>query len=108
MAAHLPGMFAALFPLPVIGIPMYTKALGGKDSLYSIVQMPSGIPTATVAIDGGANAGLLAVKMLAISDEKLLKALKEYSAELKEGVAKKDERLQETGYKAYLEEQNRK
>ena len=108
MAAHLPGMFAAIFPLPVIGIPMYTKALGGKDSLYSIVQMPPGIPTATVAIDGGANAGLLAVKMLAISDERLLKALKEYSAELKEGVAGKDERLQEIGYKAYLEEQNKK
>ncbi len=108
MAAHLPGMFAAIFPLPVIGIPMHTKSLGGKDSLYSIVQMPSGIPVATVAIDGGANAGLLAVKMLAISDQRLLNELREYGRELKEGVIKKDERLKEIGYKAYLEEQNKK
>ena len=68
MAAHLPGMCAALFPLPVIGIPMHTKSLGGRDSLYSIVQMPGGIPVATVAIDGGKNAGLLAVKILSVSD----------------------------------------
>ena len=59
MAAHLPGMCAAIFPMPVIGIPMHTTSLGGRDSLYSIVQMPSGIPVATVAINGGANAGLL-------------------------------------------------
>ena len=58
MAAHLPGMCAAIFPMPVIGIPMHTTSLGGRDSLYSIVQMPSGIPVATVAINGGANAGL--------------------------------------------------
>lgn len=62
MAAHLPGMCAAIFPMPVIGIPMHTTSLGGRDSLYSIVQMPSGIPVATVAINGGANAGLLAAK----------------------------------------------
>ena len=65
MAAHLPGMCAAIFPMPVIGIPMHTTSLGGRDSLYSIVQMPSGIPVATVAINGGANAGLLAAKILA-------------------------------------------
>ena len=82
MAAHLPGMCAAIFPLPVIGIPMYTKSLGGVDSLYSIVQMPSGIPVATVAINGGANAGILAVKMLAISDGELLAKLKDYGAGL--------------------------
>ena len=68
MAAHLPGMCAAIFPMPVIGIPMHTTSLGGRDSLYSIVQMPSGIPVATVAINGGANAGLLAAKILATSD----------------------------------------
>ena len=67
MAAHLPGMCAALFPMPVIGIPMHTTSLGGRDSLYSIVQMPSGIPVATVAINGGANAGILAAKILAVS-----------------------------------------
>ena len=77
--------------------------LGGRDSLYSIVQMPSGIPVATVAINGGANAALLAVKILAVSDETLLKKLKDYSEGLKEQVQAKDEKLQETGCKAYLE-----
>lgn len=102
MAAHLPGMFAAIFPLPVIGVPMNTKSLGGRDSLYSIVQMPSGIPVASVAIDGGANAGLLAVKILAVSEESLRGKLKEYKEELKEGVMKKAERLKEIGYREYL------
>ena len=95
MAAHLPGMCAAIFPMPVIGIPMHTT------SLYSIVQMPSGIPVATVAINGGANAGLLAAKILATSDEELLAKLKAYSQELKEQVEAKDARLQEVGYKNY-------
>ena len=103
MAAHLPGMCAAIFPMPVIGIPMHTTSLGGRDSLYSIVQMPSGIPVATVAINGGANAGLLAAKILAVSDEALLAKLKAYSKELKEQVQAKDAKLQEIGYKAYLE-----
>ncbi len=103
MAAHLPGMCAAIFPMPVIGIPMHTTSLGGRDSLYSIVQMPSGIPVATVAINGGANAGLLAAKILATSDEALLQKLKEYSMKLKEQVVAKDAKLQEMGYKAYLE-----
>ncbi len=103
MAAHLPGMFSAIFPLPVIGVPMNTKSLGGRDSLYSIVQMPSGVPVATVAIDGGTNAGLLAVKILAVSDEELLVKLKEYAAELKDGVMKKDERLREKGFRAYMD-----
>ncbi len=102
MAAHLPGMCAALFPLPVIGIPMHSQSLGGNDALYSIVQMPSGIPVATVAIDGGTNAGLLAVKMLAISDEELLGKLKEYSEGLKEGVEAKAEKLDRLGYREYL------
>lgn len=101
MAAHLPGMCAAIFPMPVIGIPMHTTSLGGRDSLYSIVQMPSGIPVATVAINGGANAGLLAAKILATSDEAVLNKLKEYSAKLKEQVVAKDARLKEVGYKNY-------
>ena len=101
MAAHLPGMCAAIFPMPVIGIPMHTTSLGGRDSLYSIVQMPSGIPVATVAINGGANAGLLAAKILATSDEELLAKLKAYSQEFKEQVEAKDARLQEVGYKNY-------
>lgn len=107
MAAHLPGMCAAIFPMPVIGIPMHTTSLGGRDSLYSIVQMPSGIPVATVAINGGANAGLLAAKILATSDASLLQKLKAYSSRLKDQVVKKDEKLQKIGYKAYMEEQKK-
>lgn len=102
-AAHLPGMCAALFPMPVIGIPMKTSDLGGVDSLYSIVQMPSGIPVATVAINGGANAGILAAKILATSDGEILERLKKYSEDLKDQVVEKDARLQEVGYKAYME-----
>ena len=101
-AAHLPGMCAAIFPLPVIGIPMKTSDLGGVDSLYSIVQMPSGIPVATVAINGGANAGILAAKILAASDEELLGRLKAYSEELKGDVVKKAQKLDELGYKEYM------
>ena len=101
MAAHLPGMCAAIFPMPVIGIPMHTASLGGKDSLYSIVQMPSGIPVATVAINGGTNAGLLAAKILAVSDEGLLKKLKDYSENLKKQVEEKDSKLQDCGYENY-------
>ena len=101
MAAHLPGMCAAIFPMPGIGIPMHTTSLGGRDSLYSIVQMPSGIPVATVAIGGGVNAGLLAAKILATSDPELLSRLKAYSEGLKEQVEKKAERLAEVGYKNY-------
>ena len=101
-AAHLPGMCAALFPLPVIGIPMKTSDLGGVDSLYSIVQMPSGIPVATVAINGGANAGLLAARILAVSDAELLKRLKEYSRSLEQDVAGKAEKLEQIGYQEYL------
>lgn len=101
-AAHLPGMCAAIFPMPVIGIPMKTSDLGGVDSLYSIVQMPSGIPVATVAINGGANAGILAAKILAVSDAELLAKLKEYSESLKNDVVKKAGKLEQVGYKEYL------
>ena len=101
-AAHLPGMAAAIFPLPVIGVPIHTKSLGGVDSLYSIVQMPSGIPVATVAINGGANAGILAAKILAASDEEILNKLKAYKNELRSQVVTKKEKLESIGYKEYL------
>ena len=101
MAAHLPGMCAAIFPMPVIGVPMHTTSLGGRDSLYSIVQMPSGIPVATVAINGGQNAGILAAKILSVSDPELLDKLKAYKEGLKEGVIAKDRKLKEVGYKDY-------
>ena len=104
MAAHLPGMCAALFPMPVIGIPMSGKNLEGMDALYSIVQMPPGIPVATVAIDGGMNAAILAAKMLAMSDPELLEKLKAYSAEMKETVQAKADRLAKVGYEEYLKE----
>ena len=103
-AAHLPGMCAAIFPMPVIGIPMKTSDLGGVDSLYSIVQMPSGIPVATVAINGGANAGILAAKILATSDPELLERLKAYSVKLKDQVVAKAEKLDELGYKEYMKQ----
>ena len=101
-AAHLPGMCAALFPLPVIGIPMKTSDLGGLDSLYSIVQMPSGIPCATVAFNGGKNADILAAKILAESDPELLAKLEAYTEKMKNDVMKKDEKLQAEGYQVFL------
>lgn len=103
-AAHLPGMCAALYRLPVIGIPIHTKSLGGVDSLYSIVQMPAGIPVATVAIDGAANAALLAVKMLAISDKGLREKLTAYSKEMKKNVLIKDDKLTKMGHVGYLKQ----
>ena len=102
MAAHLPGMCAAIFPMPVIGVPMSGKNLDGVDALYSIVQMPPGIPVATVAIDGGLNAAILAAKILATSDEELLGKLKDYTAEMKATVQAKAARLDEIGYEEYL------
>ena len=104
MAAHLPGMCAAIFPMPVIGIPMHTTSLGGRDSLYSIVQMPSGIPVATVAIDGAANAAILAAKMLSISDKDLRAKLKDYKKEMKDGVMAKAEKLDKLGHDKYIEQ----
>ena len=103
-AAHLPGVFAALVPtVPVIGIPIHTKTLSGLDSLYSIVQMPSGIPVATVAINGAKNAAILATSMIAIGDETIKNKLQSFKESLKDAVAKKDEKLQNLGYSAYLE-----
>ena len=101
MAAALPGMCAALTPLPVIGVPLAGSKLDGMDAVFSIMQMPPGVPVATVAIDGAKNAAILAAKILATSDPELLKRLKEYSQELKEQVEAKDARLQEVGYKNY-------
>ena len=101
-AAHLPGMCAACFEGPVIGIPMKTSDLGGVDSLYSIVQMPTGVPVATVAINGGGNAGILAVKMLAMNDSALAGKLHDFIVDQKESVESKDAKLQTEGYKAFL------
>jgi 5-(carboxyamino)imidazole ribonucleotide mutase len=102
-AAHLPGMVASLTPLPVIGVPVASKALSGVDSLHSIVQMPAGIPVATVAIGNGSNAGLLAAQILALSDGPLAQRLAAYRQGLHDQVIAKDERLQELGSAAYLE-----
>ena len=100
-AAHLPGMCAALFPMPVIGIPMKTSDLGGLDYFYSIVQMPSVLPEASVAIKGGLYAVILSAKILATSDEKLLEKLEAYSEEMKQSVVEKAEKLDKVGYKDY-------
>ena len=101
MAAALPGMCAALTALPVIGVPLSGKNLDGMDAVFSIMQMPPGIPVATVAIDGAKNAAILAAKILAVADEALLTKLKEYSKGLEEQVKAKNARLQEVGYKNY-------
>lgn len=104
-AAHLPGVFAAMVPtVPVIGIPIHTKTLSGVDSLYSIVQMPSGIPVATVAINGAKNAAILAASILAVADENVKSKLADFKASLKDAVTKKDEKLQSLGYADYLEQ----
>lgn len=103
-AAHLPGMAAAIFQLPVIGVPIYSKSMGGLDALYSIVQMPQGIPVATVSINGAANAAILAAKILAVSDDELLNKLKDYKKGLKDKVSAKAEKLEKVGYEQYLKE----
>jgi len=101
-AAHLPGMTASLTSLPVIGVPVQTKALSGVDSLYSIVQMPSGIPVATVAINNARNAGLLAVRILAATDPLYYEKLEAFRIKLRDEVRAKDERLVAQGWEAYL------
>ena len=100
-AAHLAGVLAADTPLPVIGLPIKSAALSGVDSLYSIVQMPSGIPVATVAINGAKNAALLAVQMLSIGNKELREKIKDYKAKLALAVEEKDNRLQKVGYQNY-------
>lgn len=103
-AAHLPGMVAALSPLPVIGVPVTTRQLSGVDSLYSIVQMPKGIPVATVAIGNADNAGLLAVQILASHDPELLEKVIAYRRSLADMVIEKQEKLEELGSEKYLQQ----
>lgn len=103
-AAHLPGMTAAMTVLPVIGVPVQTRTLGGVDSLYSICQMPPGIPVATVAINGAQNAGLLAAKIIGSTDLTIRERLKSYAKDLESVVLKKAEKLEKVKYKSYLEE----
>ena len=103
-AAHLGGVIAAYTTLPVIALPIKSSFMDGLDSLLSMVQMPTGIPVATVAINGAANAGILAAKMLATSDPALLERLKAYSEKLKNQVVAKADKLDEIGYEAYLKQ----
>ncbi|NJK35146.1 MAG: 5-(carboxyamino)imidazole ribonucleotide mutase [Oscillatoriales cyanobacterium SM2_2_1] len=104
-AAHLPGMVAALTPLPVIGVPVPSKHLQGLDSLYSIVQMPKGIPVATVAIANAENAGLLAIQMLAVHDAQLQEKILTYRHQLTQMVQEKQEKLHQIGASEYLKQQ---
>lgn len=101
-AAHLPGMTAAITDLPVIGVPVKTRTLSGVDSLYSIVQMPGGIPVATVAINGAKNAGLLAVQILGAFDSAIGERVDSYKKELASSVEDKAEKLEKIGYTEYL------
>ncbi|RKH76036.1 5-(carboxyamino)imidazole ribonucleotide mutase, partial [Corallococcus praedator] len=105
-AAHLPGMVAALTPLPVIGVPVPSRHLQGVDSLYSIVQMPAGIPVATVAIGNATNAGLLAVQMLASYQPELLIQVQAYRQHLSEMVMSKQQKLDQVGYRQYLQDRS--
>ena len=102
-AAHLAGVIAAHTTLPVVGVPMHTEALKGRDSLYSTVQMPKGVPVATMAIGkpGAANAAILAVEILAISNAQVQKELERYKADLAKDIEKKGKRLERLGYKKY-------
>ncbi|OKH45053.1 5-(carboxyamino)imidazole ribonucleotide mutase [Calothrix sp. HK-06] len=102
-AAHLPGMVASLTPLPVIGVPVSSRHLQGVDSLYSIVQMPAGIPVATVAIGNAKNAGLLAVQIIATFQPELLRKVQEYRSNLKDSVMQKQSKLEQVGYQDYLD-----
>jgi 5-(carboxyamino)imidazole ribonucleotide mutase len=104
-AAHLPGMVAALTPLPVIGVPVASRHLQGVDSLYSIVQMPRGIPVATVAIGNGENAGLLAVQILASHDRALLEQVQRYRESLTQQVMDKQNTLDRLGVEEYLRQE---
>lgn len=102
-AAHLPGMTAAITSLPVIGVPVKTKTLNGVDSLYSIVQMPGGIPVATVAINGAKNAGLLAVQIIGSFDNKISEKIIKYKNELQNSVEIKAQHLENEGFSKYIE-----
>lgn len=104
LAAHLAGAIAAHFPLPVIGVPLKGGALHGFDSLHATVQMPPGIPVATVAVNGAKNAGILAVEILATGDKKLEGKLIAYKKKLAEGVEEKATELEEIGWERYISE----
>ena len=103
-AAHLAGVIAAQTPLPVIALPIKSGALQGVDALYAMVQMPSGIPCATVAIDGAKNAGILAAQILGVADPAVRQKIVEYKENMRLGVEKKDAKLQELGVDAYLDQ----
>ena len=103
-AAHLPGMVAAITTLPVIGVPVQSRTMSGLDSLYSIVQMPPGVPVATVAINGAKNAGLLAIQILSLSDKGMAEKLFDYKNELRDAVIQKAEKLKRIGAVKYLKE----
>ena len=105
-AAHLPGMLASITCIPVIGVPVESKTLKGIDSLLSIVQMPAGIPVATVAINGGQNAGLLAIEMISLFDESIKKNLKEFRENLHTQVRTKNSKLSTIGPDNYLQNMN--
>ena len=101
-SAHLPGMVASITTLPVIGVPVKSKSLDGVDSLYSIVQMPPGIPVATVSINGAKNAGILAASILSVSDKGLAEKLYKYKESLNEAVTAKAVKLEKLGAETYL------
>jgi 5-(carboxyamino)imidazole ribonucleotide mutase len=101
-AAHLPGMTASLTELPVIGVPIRLNVLSGIDALYSIVQMPPGVPVATMSIDGAKNAGIFAAKILAVNNSKIANNLKKYTSKLEEVVLEKATQLERDGYQKYL------
>lgn len=101
-SAHLPGMIASLTSLPVIGVPIRGNSLDGLDSLLSIVQMPPGVPVATVAINGGKNAAILACQILGIENKTIFEKIEKYKLELKEKVLTKASKLEKTGWKEYV------
>jgi len=106
-SAHLPGMVASLTPLPVIGVPIKTKNLDGLDSLLSIVQMPPGVPVATVAVNGAKNAGILAISIVGTNNKRILNKVTKYKTELKKTVLEKAKKLEKIKYKKYLSAENR-
>lgn len=101
-AAHLPGMVAAMTDLPVIGVPVQSKTMSGLDSLYSIVQMPPGVPVATVAINGARNAGILAAQILGAYDVEIAQTIQAFKASMKQEVLSKAEKVESIGYEKYL------
>lgn len=106
-AAHLPGMLASLTPLPVIGVPIKTTTVVGIDSLFSIAQMPPGVPVATVAINGAKNGGILAAEILGVSDEAIQKKVAAYKADMEKSVLWKAAMLEEQGFEEYLKKNSK-